>query len=190
MERPKRVISKPPRYLTTSSDKAPKRKRVVALGDTMAEEMEEDINELRTTLKEDTAMDKNNTHIPSNKELLTQKQYLPQTHKHKDTHTTHTHTHTTYTPTYTNLDTYRSHNTCASDNEMACTSVVSSYPYAHNYISHTLSETFNNPTFTEFQSNTEQFQSGRPHRAAYILINRMQSKTQFTIADVLKIQCK
>lgn len=83
MERPKRVISKPPRYLTTSSDEAPKRKRVVALGDTTAEEMEEDINELRTTLKEDTAMDKNNTHIPSNKELLTQKQYLPQTHKHK-----------------------------------------------------------------------------------------------------------
>lgn len=49
---------------------------------------------------------------------------------------------------------------------MACTSVVSSYPYAHNYISHTLSETFNNPTFTEFQSNTEQFQFRSPAQSS------------------------
>lgn len=139
--RPKRAINKPSRYVTTSSsDEAPKCKKIAR---SKEGEIEEDIEELRTILEEDSAMDENN--ILFNKELVTQTQHLsPQTQYLPS----QTHTHITYTntPSYTNLDTYSNkiHNTCAT------TQTSHTYSLAHNYTPHVQNDTLNYPaTFSE-----------------------------------------
>lgn len=103
MDRLKRIIAKPSRYMTTSSDEASKRKKTAPIGD-----IQDDVNDIRNTLENDSNNYEN--FIPSNNNTnntntlfrsYTQQHVLPCTNTY--THTTHSDTDTN---TYTNIQSY------------------------------------------------------------------------------------
>lgn len=69
-ERPKRVISKPSRYVTTSSDDAPPKPKRVATT-TSAVEVQEDIHDIRMTLEEEDSIYPNNDNYNNNNNYFT-----------------------------------------------------------------------------------------------------------------------
>lgn len=127
VDRPKRVIVKPPRYQTTSSDEAPKRPRIQASRDVQTNDIDEDINDLRAVLHDNMNRDDNDI-------------YNDTSHTHSITHTQYPTPRTyTYIPTrtdsesHTNLTTYThtSHNTVIDISQAAHTPATYTQTYAH-----------------------------------------------------------
>lgn len=150
-DRPKRIISKPPRYLTTSSDEEPKRRRTQTVDNTT---MEDDIEDIRHTLQ-DYEEDNNQN---NNLSLSYSNTYVPPpapSHTHTYTRTSHpTIPNTTlhpYTNTNTNVPTCSSQDILITDisNSMP-THTQHTHPYpTHNYTQYPEKERYN--TCSQFQ---------------------------------------
>lgn len=96
-DRPKRTVSKPSRYQTTSSDEAPRRKRVSLHNTTTIENIDGDINDLRGTMEDSFTNNTKNTNY----------QHIP---LHAQYHTTPSHTNTNqHAPLHAQYHTMPSH---------------------------------------------------------------------------------
>jgi len=87
MERPKRIITKPPRYITTSSDEAPNRRKGPSTN-TARGEIQDDIDDIRKILNKDYDENSNNFNNNNNHNHITHTQHASShTYTHIDTQT-------------------------------------------------------------------------------------------------------
>jgi len=87
MERPKRIITKPPRYITTSSDEAPNRRKGPSIN-TERGEIQDDIDDIRNILDKDYDENSNEFNNNNNHNYITHTQHASShIYTHIDTHT-------------------------------------------------------------------------------------------------------
>lgn len=157
-DRSKRVISKPARFVTTSSDEVPKRKKTATASDA---DIEDDIEDIRTNLQ-DNADHENHTLLNNNNNNLTSLHNISTSQYTNEPYTSiplHTHTYMQpYTSTQSHTQPYNH------------TQSYTSYAHIGN------DHIYNNVYNTEFQENSRACSNIRPSPER----NRQEETSQFT----------